>query len=316
VDTTLSSIIWTRLLGNQRVDDLGLDVTPEGRTSLRGLRAPEHEVLRTIATSINARVQQVAGATVVRGVSWRGLDFSSSKLVGLQIQQSEIADCVFASADCSKWRIWDSTIARTTFLNTKLRDCAFAGTGRQRTKLVQIDFAQCDFRGTGGGAEVDQCRFINCNLRKVGFGGWTFSNCAFEGELREIEFDRCGIRHTPDTAVNEMRNVDFSRTTLRAVDFRNLDLEQVRLPQDEDHLVLEDFPSALDGAIAALKYQDDRERQAVVEYLSAIREFAGKRGVLNRRDLLEHVSAKVVAELWSLLQQPIGRLHVNGLSHH
>ena len=42
-----------------------------------------------------------------------------------------------------------------------------------------------------------------------------------------------------------MVNVDLSRAKLRWVEFRGLDLDTVRFPDDEDHLILNDYPRSL-----------------------------------------------------------------------
>jgi hypothetical protein len=43
-----------------------------------------------------------------------------------------------------------------------------------------------------------------------------------------------------------MRNVDFSRARLRWCSFRGLDLDTVIFPQDDEHIVLRNFPQVLD----------------------------------------------------------------------
>ena len=49
---------------------------------------------------------------------------------------------------------------------------------------------------------------------------------------------------------NEMKRVDLRRAKLRGSEFRGLDLDEVLFPEDEDHIVVEDYPQILDRLLA------------------------------------------------------------------
>lgn len=54
-----------------------------------------------------------------------------------------------------------------------------------------------------------------------------------------------------------MKNVDFSRARLLNVEFRGLTLDQVKLPVDDEHIVINDCAAVLDRFIAPLQLQAD-----------------------------------------------------------
>jgi hypothetical protein len=84
-----------------------------------------------------------------------------------------------------------------------------------------------------------------------------------------------------------MVNVDFSRAKLRDVEFRGLTLDRVRLPDDDEHIVIRDFAKVLDQLIGALQAEGDQTAKILIAYLGAYRKWtvSGARGVLNKRGL-------------------------------
>lgn len=65
------------------------------------------------------------------------------------------------------------------------------------------------------------------------FRGSAFTDCVFKGKLEDVTFERhtFGLEHLPP---NSMRGVDFSEAEFHDVDFRGLDLAEVRWPSDRD----------------------------------------------------------------------------------
>jgi hypothetical protein len=101
-----------------------------------------------------------------------------------------------------------------------------------------------------------------------------------------------------------MIDIDFSRATLRDVEFRGLTLDRVRLPDDADHIILRDFPGVLDRLISALTQQQDQTAKILLAYLGAYRKWTvpGARGVLNKQDLAE-IDPSAVDRLLELLDK-------------
>jgi hypothetical protein len=101
-----------------------------------------------------------------------------------------------------------------------------------------------------------------------------------------------------------MVHVDFSRAKLRDVEFRGLTLEQVRLPDDADHIVINDFAGVLDKLVSAFAQQSDETARILAVYLSAYRKgtIPGARGVLNKLDI-EEIGADAVERVVRLVRE-------------
>jgi uncharacterized protein YjbI with pentapeptide repeats len=186
------------------------------------------------------------------------------------------------------WRLWSTRISDTTFRSTDLRGSVLGAVqDGKRNGFRNVDFGTTDLRRTAYvSAEFNACTFAYTRLDKVDFQGSTFADCSFEGELREVMFYREGFRggaYPP----NEMVGVDFSRAELRWCAFRGLDLDDVRLPHNDDHIVLNDFPEMLDRLLLALRGREDLGSKTMVAVFADARKWAGRRGVLNKKDLLE-----------------------------
>jgi len=78
MDKRQTDEIWHRLARAKSLADLGLP-TRDGRMDLRGLLAPQVKV-----TPKRPGVAALENITVVRGQTWRGLDFSTARLESLR----------------------------------------------------------------------------------------------------------------------------------------------------------------------------------------------------------------------------------------
>ena len=125
----------------------------------------------------------------------------------------------------------------------------------------------------------------------------------FSNELREVCFNRTAFGHER-LPPNEMDGVDFTRAQLRLVEFRDLDMANVRFPNDEDHIILHDYPAALDRLLRILKTRTDVASKKLTADLTILRKWAGSRqrqGVLNRNDLVELVGDESTKESLELV---------------
>jgi hypothetical protein len=128
-------------------------------------------------------------------------------------------------------------------------------------------------------------------LDKVEFGGSSFLDCRFAGEVREVIFYRRTLQaeELPD---NEMKRVDFSNARLRWTAFRDLNLDTVLFPNDGEHLILRRFPRVLATLIRDLESKPERGWQAFVAVLRDYQKWLGPAqdiGVINTLDLAEVV---------------------------
>ena len=96
---------------------------------------------------------------------------------------------------------------------------------------------------------------------------------------------------------NEMVNLDFTGSRLRNVGFRGLTLDRVRLPDDEQHLVLKNFAATLDQIRAAMCGREDELAKKLIAFTEIDRKWVlpnQVQGVINLEDLAEVVGEERV----------------------
>ena len=289
MDARQTAEVWARLIGGGSLTGLNLPMNG-GRMDLRGLVAPGPAMLRRYVAA-SAEVTELGELIVIRGAQWRGLDFSGAHLGSLRFFDSTIEDCSFEGVRCQDWRMWGTTIINTSFQSADLRKAALGGVENgRRNSFRQIDLTKADLRQTVFvSCDIIDCRFIDTKLSKVDFQGTVFVNCIFEGELDEVLFYRQAFRGETFPA-NQMKGVDLRRAKLRHVEFRGLDMSEVQWPEDDDHVVVENYTATLDRALDLLKGHGDVASKKLGVVLGMKRKWAGpsqKRGVLSKRDLVE-----------------------------
>jgi uncharacterized protein YjbI with pentapeptide repeats len=314
ISDSLQSEIWQRLLRGTSLDDLSLP-RKEGRIDLRGWQLPEPKVIASWETKL-AHVTQVEPDRIFRHAEWRNLDFSNSTLNSLQFYDSDITNCRFEKCYLRNFQPFASSIRDSSFKGAHLRG---AGLGiatdegplkLRRNVFTRVDFSEADLRDSLYiSAAFEGCIFHNARIVKVNFASSTFVDCEFEGELREVQFWKSDLMTRPWYShdafpVNEMRNVDFSRARLRDVEFRGIDLQNVKLPIDHEHIVIQDFAATLDRLIAALRKDGDQTAKILVAGFEINRKWAAPHslGLLNRQDLAD-VGEDAVERVLSLLSQ-------------
>jgi hypothetical protein len=143
-----------------------------------------------------------------------------------------------------------------------------------RNTFVGVDFSEANLSGTiYEAAAFEGCLFSNSKLVKIDFQTSAFTNCRFEGELDDVLFYRHGFKGEKYPP-NEMVNVDFSRARLKHVGFRGLMLDRVRLPNDDEHLVLKNFDTTLAQMAGALQRQSDPIAKKLVAFIGLKRKWA------------------------------------------
>jgi fluoroquinolone resistance protein len=301
---------WNRLSQGKNLDGLSLE-TREGRVDLSGLILPGTSRLRRYQTAI-ANVEEIKPGAVIRGVKWKDFDFADSKLNGVRFFDCEIRNCRFDECQLRDFRVWSSKFSETTFRGADLAKAALGGVqdGR-RNSFFGVDFTEADLsQSMYMAASFERCIFRNAKLVKVDFQTSTFSDCEFEGELREVVFNRRGFRGEAFPA-NEMINVDFSKAKLHFVEFRGLSLARVRLPDDAEHVVIKNYTSALDGVIEVLRSQHDRESKTLLAYLASCRKWTAPdqfQGVLSIQDLKEIAGEDATERVLDLFRRVENRI--------
>ena len=298
--TARHSETWARLLAGRPLDGLGLSMK-NGRFDLSGWTT------RTFGGDERPGTSRANGDVLrpivdIKGVTWRCIDFSASDLPHLRFMDCRLEDCIFDRSVCHDWRIWTSTFERCSLRGTDLRGSSLGAVeGSARNLYSNTDFRDADVRSTSFiAAAFTSCRFDNAKLKRVDFESSTFADCSFAGGLDEVVFNRHGFEgeHFPP---NEMLRIDMRLAKLRHVEFRNLDLDHVLLPDDDEHLVINRFPEVLEEIISRLRSGRDLESQGLADYFSVFRRWAGRRGVINKRAVLQISSPQALADVLAVI---------------
>lgn len=298
-----SAEVLTRLTQGKSLVGLGLGVH-DGRADLRGLQVPKAMVTRRLRTKI-ADVDVFSPLTKVHNARWEGLDLTGSSLQHILFSDCVVENCVFDKCQCQNWGLWGTVLTRCRFRRTDLRQACLGGlSGTRQCAYHKVDFSDADLRGIAcSGAEFAECVFRNTKLTRVNFGGSSFTDCLFEGDLDEVCFNRTAFRKEW-LPPNEMKRVDLRRARLRYVEFRGLDMADVLFPEDEDHVIVDDYPATLDRLIEIFEADADIRFRALAAGLTVYRKWAGKnqqRGVLNTNDFFEDPDPEAVQRVLNLI---------------
>lgn len=307
--TLRAAEIWKHLKSGQAPSDLEFP-QHDGRVDLRGfvIQEPRAKLGVPTAQVDGVRGVKLDGLVEVRGAKWKGIDFSGANLPSLRIFDSTIEDCVFDKAQCSGWRLWNTTLTDVSFREASLRNANLGG--GNKTSLAnhyrRVDFSRADLRGTTHfAAEMSDSTFVDTNLKKVDFQGTRFADCRFAGKLEEVLFYPRAFRGD-EFPPNRMACVDFSLATFHDVEFRKLDMAEVIWPRGDAHIVLDDYVLTLDRLIDALGRRDDPSAKNLSDALTFARKWAGphqQRGILSKADLIATGGSEAVALVESLLHQ-------------
>lgn len=305
ISESLNLEIWDRLIQGKPLDGLAL-AAKEGRIDLGGLELPEPSILRRFQVRGVAMAEIDPGA-VIHGAKWRNLDFSGSKLNGLRLFGCELNNCRFDRCQLQDLRVWATTFTDCSFKGANLKKSALGGVQNGKRNIYSgVDFSGADLRETAyKAAAFERCVFRDAKLVKIDFQTSTFTDCVFEGELRDVLFYRRGFEGEAFPS-NEMINVDLSRAKLHDVSFRGLALDRVRLPEDAEHIVIKNVPATLDKLIAALKQQGDTLAKQLTAFLNIDRKWIvpnQAQAVINVQDLAETLGDAGVNRLRELLRQ-------------
>jgi uncharacterized protein YjbI with pentapeptide repeats len=285
----MNAEIWSRLVDGKPLDGLGLGLR-NGRLDLSSLIAPEPTIDMKIHTAL-IDVVKLDGLMSFKNATFQSLDFTGSQLNHLRFINCTLDNCVFNNCSCQDWRLWATTVTNTCFQSANLRDALLGGVENgKRNSFQNVDFSKTDLRGSCYTAsEFTNCVFKNTRLDRVDFQTSTFADCTFEGELREVLFYRRGFK-AEAFPENKMTNVDFRHAKLRWVEFRGLDLESVRFPEDNDHIIVNDYAKTLDRLVQTFKDKTDLNSRKLAGIFMMDQKWAGakqQRGVWNKNDLLE-----------------------------
>lgn len=282
----LAGEVWKRLGAGESLSDLGLGEY-ENLIDVRGIHVPE--VMKEELPSFRSwNIHRLKDHLELRNVQFEGMDFSDSHLEFMRFFRSRIIDCRFDRANCRNWGVRATDITRTSFAGANLRDGALGPWHEGRGNQYQfVSFCHADMRGIlSSTATFASCDFSHARLDKVDFQSSSFIRCRFAGEVRGVLFYDLAYK-SPKSDPNPMDDIDFSGAHLRRVEFRHLNLDRVRFPEDDDHILLKNYGCVLQKAIAAARSSQHPSSKALIAVLQNRLKWIGPKqqiGVFNRLD--------------------------------
>ena len=194
MNNTLATSVWTRLLQGEPLDGIPLGKR-DGRIDLRGLRAPDPTVLRTLEVA-GDRMSLLDLKSVARNVPWRRLDFTGARLNGLRLTNVIAEDCIFDDCEMRDLRMWGCSVHSTSFKGANLRQAVLGGVlNDQLNSFSHVDFSNADLRkSVYQAASFTDCDFSGARLENLDFQSSAFKRCRFAGELSDVMFYRRGFR--------------------------------------------------------------------------------------------------------------------------
>ncbi|MFN8074526.1 MAG: pentapeptide repeat-containing protein [Kineosporiaceae bacterium] len=256
----------------------------EGRLDLRGLPV-------TAALSPQTSRADVGTAD---GQGWRSIDLSGAELSGMNWRGHRVEDCVFDHARLEGLRCWAVTVTGSSFVGADLRAGQLGPlpTGQVGpSRWSEVDLRRSDLRGAHAGAEFTSVDLGNAKLTGADLGWSTLTDVRFAGVVHGLTI---GARPVSDRPAGwTLTAVDLTAARPRGLRLIGVDLgtRDVRLPEDDEHWRVPEWPAVLDAVESrALRTGDDDARLAAAVWVDRQRADLGPRqreGFVARRDLLE-----------------------------
>lgn len=249
--TELARQVFGRLVTGQSLDDLLLD-DHGGRRDLRGFTMPARAARAAMAEDGSIPAEQVKRPEV-SGTAFRDLDLSEATFDGLRFFDTRLDNCVFDGANFRDLKLWRTKVQDCSFRGARLVDAVLGALEDGETNAyTRVDFSNADLGRTACEyADFTDVDFSDAKLADIDFGSSTFTRCKFSGRLDRLIFWELPPNSERQTR-NAMEDVDFSQAELHWVEFRGLRLDRVRLPANDQHIVVGNYRCVLERAVSRL----------------------------------------------------------------
>lgn len=223
----------------------------EGRIDLRGLPGdaspPERGPGPAIVT-IGAPPDRPR-----RRTRWSDLDLSFAELPELRWFDLDVERCRFEYATLQGLRCWGISVRDCSFVGADLRNSQWGPNQPEfrRSIWTGVDFRRADLRWSACYGDLEH---IDVTGAKFTQASWNWSNLrdvTFGGVVHGLEIGRLPVDQQPGDW--RLEGVDIRKAKPRNVVLHgvNLGVVDVRLPSDDRHWVIPDWPGYLDRVAAA-----------------------------------------------------------------
>ncbi len=189
------------------------------------------------------------------GVTWESLDLSGAQLEQLRFFGGRISGCLFEGTSLTGLRLWGTTVEDSSFRRARLRSGAL-GTGAWRGLRVvwrRVAFDRADLRESVFlGCVLEGCTFEQTS-RLLQITDSEVDDCTFVGRLTSLLVS--GEGHRVPVSPRAF-SADFSRAVFRDSKIEGYSLDRVRLPEQDDLVVVRHYPSVMKTAAAYLEAAD------------------------------------------------------------
>ena len=235
----LNDIIYQKLLEGSPLEGLGLEMSGQ-MFRVKDLKVPQPQTTSTSKLRQWVVRHQTNTQELKKG-TWANVHFSKCDFSDFAFMESTVRNCVFEKCTLRAAGFWNSQISNCMFKNCDMRDVAFGGSsvlGSKCSQFENVQFVASDLRDTAHSHEAySTCSFLNSKLEGVDFLGAIFTDCIFEGELKEVCFRNQDPTHA-SSPKNRLTNCSFRDAKLLDCQFIKIDLDPSILPKDEDILLL------------------------------------------------------------------------------
>lgn len=189
------------------------------------------------------------------GVHWQSLDLRRAQIIEARFFGALIEDCLFDNATLLGPRLWGTQVINCSFRRTDLRAGSLGtdwhgrrtewrGVSFDRTKMIDAAFVGC---------VLAECTFDHA-FRRIRIEDCDVVDCVFRGPTNGLIID-CRSHRYPVSP--HAFSADFSQATFNGSHIVGYRLDQVQLPEQDDLLVVRNYPSIYRRALAWLSDQID-----------------------------------------------------------
>lgn len=190
-----------------------------------------------------------------RGVTWESLDLSGAQLEELRFFGGSIRDCFLDGASITGFKLWGTEVVDCSFRRADLRSRAL-GTGEwhgRRNVWRRVAFDRANLReSVFFGCVLEECTFEK-TTKLLQITDSEVHGCTFVGQLTSLLVSGQGHRLPVSP---EAFSADFSRAVFRDSKIEGYSLDRVRLPEQEDLLVVRHYPAVMQVAVSYLELTD------------------------------------------------------------
>lgn len=187
-------------------------------------------------------------------------DFSMSDLSEVVFENVNFSNCTFNRTVCKKTRFWGCFFEDCIFSRVDLSDTYIGawGGGQNNCKFVK-----CKLGKTFSGSYITNAVFDHCKIKGCIFFCLYMENVRFSGLIDDLMIRKMSIEEIMrnqttakatktiakilrvikqddiDVPTVQVKNIDFSMATLQFLDFSECELQNIILPADDKHLLID-----------------------------------------------------------------------------